>query len=673
MRSGIPGIGILVVMASILTFSLSANNLMPVPDQQKSGSGKFRLSQGFTVAPSGAAGEIVSEGVKRMLARLSGRTGFAFSGSPAVNSVFNITCDQPGKLELFEDESYSLTVNPGKIILQSPTELGALHGLETLLQLLASDEQDYYFPEITINDKPRFPWRGLLIDVSRHFMPLEVLKRNLDAMASLKLNVLHLHLSDDQGFRVECLTLPELHRLCSDGNYYTQDQIRDLISYAAMRGIRVIPEFDLPGHSTSWLVAHPELASAPGPYAIERKWGVFNPTFNPSLEETYAFFDKFFAEMSALFPDQYLHIGGDENNGRQWAANQQIQDFMVKNQLKDRHSLQAYFNKRLLAILTKYGKKMIGWDEIFQPDLPKTIVVQSWRGQKSLAESAKLGYYSLLSNGYYIDLIQSAEFHYLNDPAPASLTLTDEEKKFILGGEATMWSELVSPDNIDSRIWPRTAAIAERFWSPQNVRDLAEMYRRLEIVSLQLEEIGLTHRKNQEMFMRRLCGGAETANLKVLIDVIEPVKEYKRHSLGTKYSSTTPLTRVVDTAVPDAPAARKFRNEVDHFLKSKDQALALEITDSFKLWAENHALLLPVINKNPVLREIKPLSESLRKISLIGLDALKMIASNENCSQSWLKVRRKTLNESKKPRGEAELMIVSAIEKLVESIPADKH
>jgi hexosaminidase len=244
-------------------------------------------------------------------------------------------------------------------------------------------------PAVTIRDQPRFRWRGLLIDVARHYQPIEVLKRNLDAMAAVKLNVFHWHLTENQGFRIESRKFPKLHQMGSDGLYYTQEQAREIVAYAAERGIRVVPEFDMPGHSTAWLVGYPELASLPGPYEIERRAGIFDPTLDPTREEVYKFLDSFMGEMAALFPDAYLHIGGDENEGKQWDRNPQIQAFMKEKGLKDNHALQAYFNQRLLKILQKHKKKMIGWDEILQPDLPRDVVIQSWRGPTALAEAAR--------------------------------------------------------------------------------------------------------------------------------------------------------------------------------------------------------------------------------------------------------------------------------------------
>jgi len=298
-----------------------------------------------------------------MLRRLSGRTGLFFpqdyitaKSNPTMPQMI-IKTSRIGDLVVGEDESYQLTITENQVTLKAETDIGALRGLETFLQLLSVDEKGYYFPAVVINDAPRFPWRGLLIDVSRHFMPVEVIKRNLDGMAAVKMNVFHWHLADDQGFRVECQSWPKLHELGSDGFYYTRAQIKEIIAYAADRGIRVIPEFDVPAHATSWLVAYPELGSAPGPYSLERRWGIKDPIMDPTKEFTYEFLDKFFAEMAALFPDEYFHIGGDENNGNHWNTNDHIQQFMKDNNIPDNHALQTYFNKhdRLGRNLSAYA------------------------------------------------------------------------------------------------------------------------------------------------------------------------------------------------------------------------------------------------------------------------------------------------------------------------------
>jgi hexosaminidase len=652
-------------------------NLMPVPGKIEFREGAFRVTKAFTASIEGAAKAgtgRAARAVRRMLNRLAGRTGLFFDNNEIQikekpgNAALNITFQRSGQLKLSEDESYRLEVSAASIRLTGITDIGILRGLETLVQLLSTDKQGYFFPAVTINDRPRFPWRGLLIDPCRHFMPVEVIKRNLDGMAAVKMNVLHWHLTEDQGFRVECKTFPKLHQLGSDGLYYSQAQIRDVIAYAADRGIRVMPEFDIPGHSTSWLVGYPELASLPGPYNIEREYGVMDPTFNPALKATYKFFDKFLKEMAGLFPDEYMHIGGDENNGKQWNANPNIQTFIKKQHLPGNHALQAYFNRKILKILTKYKKKMVGWDEIFQPGLPKTIVIQSWRGKEALKNAARKGYDSILSNGYYIDLAQTADFHYLNDPIPVDSDLTGEERKRILGGEATMWAELISPETIDSRIWPRTAAIAERFWSPAHIKNVNDMYRRLDIISLQLEELGLTHIKNQDMMLRRLVKGRDTQALKVLVDVMEPLKIYNRHSQAT-YTFFSPLTRVVDAALPDANKARVFRRLVEDFIKGNINKEAAEVLlKDLQLWKSNHEKLKPIIDGSPVLKEIETLSGDLSRVAVIGIEAIGFILDSKNAGTQWLEESRKILKAAKEPRGHAELMIVTAVEKLVDAV-----
>src|SRR5882724_10086901 len=419
-------------------------NLMPVPASMQIQTGRLPITSSFNVAVKNHTDDRLRAGIDRMLRRLAGRTVLTLPADLATDegaAILVVQCEGAGEIipSLNENESYSLEVNDKQARLVAPTVVGVLRGLETFLQLLASDRNGYYLPGIRIQDQPRFAWRGLLIDIGRHYEPPEVLKRNLDAMAAVKLNVFHWHLTEDQGFRVESKKFPKLHLMGSDDLYYTQDQVREIISYARERGIRVVPEFDIPGHSTSWLVGHPELGSGPGPYQIERRAGIFEPALDPTRDQVYKFLDRFLGEMASLFPDAYMHIGGDENEGKQWDRNPQIQAFMKAKGIKDNHALQAYFNQHLLKILQKHRKKMIGWDEILQPDLPRDAVIQSWRGPASLAEAARKGYDGILSAGYYIDLIYPTTQHYRADPIPADSSLTSDEAKHVLGGEATMW------------------------------------------------------------------------------------------------------------------------------------------------------------------------------------------------------------------------------------------
>ncbi len=652
-------------------------NLMPWPAELQLEQGTCRVEVDFTIGLQGPGGPRAYSAATRTLQRLAARTGLFFAQhrltpeTAPKQGTLTISWQREGKLRLGEDESYELRVAPSGIQLQAATDIGIVRGLETLLQLVAADEKGYYFPAFSIRDWPRFQWRGLLIDACRHFMPAEVIKRNLDGMAAVKLNVLHWHLTEDQGFRVECKSYPKLHELGSDGLYYTQAQIREVIDYAAERGIRVVPEFDMPGHATSWFVGHPELASAPGPYTIERTWGIKDPTMDPTREQTYKFLDRFFKEMCALFPDAYVHIGGDENTGRQWDANPQIQSFMRRHNIADNQALQAYFNRRIQALLSRYGKTMVGWDEIFHPDLPTSVVIHSWRGRQAMIQSAQRGYRSILSNGYYIDLMQPTDFHYLNDPLPEDTPLNAEEQKLILGGEAAMWSEFVTAENVDSRIWPRTAAIAERLWSPREVRDVADMYRRLDVVSLQLEEHGLTHETHYAMMLRRLCGYQDHTPLRTLVDVLEPVKGYVRGTSG-RYTSFSPLTRVVDAARPDPPTARRFKNAVTRFLAHRDQTSRRLLEELLSLWRDNHTRLLPVIGSSPILWEVEPLSRDLAHAATIGQQALEQLAQGRP-SPSWQEQALEELKACRVPRAETELVIIGAVEELVRACAPQKE
>jgi hexosaminidase len=647
------------------------HRLMPAPAAIRFQQGRLKIDATFKITISGHTDTRLEAGVNRTARRLEGRTGFEFSRvltGDSQTATLLIQCQGPGKPvpSVDEDESYSLEVSERQAVLKAPTAVGVLRGLETFLQLLEGGRDGFFVASVSIQDKPRFPWRGLLIDVARHYQPMEVLKRNLDAMAAVKLNVLHWHLTEDQGFRVESKRYPRLHEMGSDGLYYTQEQVRELIAYARDRGIRVMPEFDMPGHATSWLVGHPELGSAPGPYQIERKNGIFHPALDPTREETYKFLDGFLTEMAGLFSDAYIHIGGDENEGVHWTNNAQIQAFMKAKAIKDNHALQAYFNQRLSKILTRVGKKMIGWDEIFHPDLPAGTAVHSWRGPASLAEAARKGYDGILSNGYYIDLCYPASQHYKVDPVGANSNLTQKELAHVLGGEATMWSEWVSPDTIDSRIWPRTAAIAERLWSPRDVTDVEDMYRRLDAISLQLEELGITHEKNVDMMLRRLAGTREIGPLKTLASLVEPVKEYRR-SRERPATMLTPLTRFIDAARPDSGAARSFASLVDALLSSSPESYRSQdrLRSILSEWRDVRPALDLLIERSPILHEAAPLSHDLSEMGTAGLEALSYIEADMQPRPGWRDQKMAALESAAKPKAEVEFAMIVPLKKLI--------
>jgi hexosaminidase len=643
------------------------HELMPVPEKLELQAGQLVLDRGFGVVSLGAPDPRLDDALGRVRARLAAQTGLALAApGRAQRARLAVTSGAPGLpvQAVGEDESYRLTVTAREARLDAPTTLGALRGLETFLQLVRKDQGRWVVPAVTVTDRPRFPWRGLLVDSCRRFQPLDVIKRTLDGMAAVKMNVLHWHLSEDQGFRVESKVHPRLHEKGSDGLFYTQDQVKDVIAYARARGIRVVPEFDLPGHSTSWLVGYPELGAAPGPFELVRQWGIFDNVLDPTREEVYTFLDGFFGEMAALFPDVYLHIGGDEVTPRQWNANPAVLDFMYRNNLGDLGDLQAHFNKRMNDILARHGKRMVGWDEILRPELPKSIVVQSWRGTRALAEAARLGYDGILSNGYYIDLLHPASEHYLMDPLPADSTLTPQERTHVLGGEACMWSEMVTPETIDSRIWPRTAAIAERLWSPADVRDVDDMYRRLEVQSVRLEGVGATHRKNPQAMLERIAGAA-APSLRTLADLVTPVQGYRRGA-ARRYTSDMPLQRLVDAAQADSLAIRTFHRGVTTLLRapagSRDAAALVAILTS---WRDNHKTLEPVLAASPLGAEARPLSRDVASLGTLGLQALDALRSGTQAPAAWAGVAARALDRAQRPRAELEIAVVPDVRKLV--------
>jgi hexosaminidase len=653
-------------------------NLMPWPSSVQPGAGVLRVDASFAVSLTGHQDPRLDHGVQRFLRQLSRATGipsFAKAGN-AGQATLAIRTDHAGKeiQELGEDESYVLEVTADGAKLTAPTPLGALHGLQTFLQLVEVGPDGFAAPVVAIQDQPRFPWRGLMIDVSRHFIPLDVLKRNIDGMEAVKMNVFHWHLSENQGFRMESKKFPKLHEMGSDAMFYTQDEARDLISYARDRGIRVVPEFDMPGHATAWFVGYPELSSGPGPYEIERKWGVFDPAMDPTNEKTYKFLDDLIAEMAKLFPDHYFHIGGDEVNGKQWDANPKIQEFMKSHDLKNNEALQAYFSQRVQKLVTKHGKAVVGWDEVFVPGVPKDIVIQSWRGPASLAQTASQGYRGILSNGYYLDLGWSTARHYAVDPmGGAAANLTPEQQKLILGGESCMWSEYVNAENIDSRVWPRNAAIAERLWSPQSVTDPASMYARLHAVSARLELLDLGHRTYYRSMLQRIAGSStpeEFAALRALADVVEPVKDYARQQTApAEATSATALNRVVDAVPLESDVARRFAELVDKYIAATchDVDAEAQLRAQLTAWRDHNARLQLLAQRSLLVKEVAQTSQDLSALGAAGLAALDFIAKGAVAPDSWKLEQVAAIQQIQKPKAQLLLMPAAPVQKLVEA------
>jgi hexosaminidase len=433
-----------VVSGDLSAQEKSALPIMPLPAQLVQGEGEFLIDGNFGITLKGYKEPRLERTRQRFLDVLSRETGIPLWREAVRNQPrFTIHTAGPSApvQQLGEDESYLLEITPNGPRLAAANPLGVLRGRQTFLQLVTVTPRGFSVPAVTIDDKPRFAWRGLLLDSGHHFLPIPIVKRNLDGMEAVKLNVLHWRFSDDLGFHAESKKFPRLQEKGSGGFYYSQNEIREVIAYARDRGIRVMPEFDMPCHTESWFADYPSLAINQAPTHV--------PGIDPTREGTYAFLASFIGEMAALFPDSYFHAGGDECDTKAWEAVPRIQKFMRSHGIKDGVALQAGFTSRIQKIIASHKKIMMGWDEVLQPDTPKSVVIQSWRGPKSLADAARRGYRAVLSSGYYIDLNQSAAEHYMVDPlGPSTASLTPDQKARILGGEPTMWT-----DNEISTFW----------------------------------------------------------------------------------------------------------------------------------------------------------------------------------------------------------------------------
>lgn len=757
--------------------------MMPLPAALILNRGEFLLETNFGHTFKNVITPKLDRALDRFYTKLKLQTGISFS--PEDQQKLILDCQNAGNKypSVNDDESYSIVINDQKIILTAKSETGILYGLESLLQLVREEDEKWIIPALELKDEPRYPWRGLMIDVGRHWIPKEVILRNLDAMAVVKMNVFHWHLTEYQGFRVESKIYPRLHEMGSEGNYYTQDEIKAIIEYATDRGIRVIPEFDIPGHSTSWFVGYPQLATVPGTYVLDTLFGVLDPVMDPSKEVVYDFLDDFIGEMAALFPDEYIHIGGDEVNPKQWKESAAIQDYMGVKGFVDHHELQAHFNIRLQKILEKHGKKLMGWDEIIHPDLPKDdIAVQSWRSHKTLWDAARNGNKAVLSAGYYLDHKRTAGFHYNVDPEviPEAITididstnwrswkseismrdmkfentlylfgegenlrgilsspeqtsgfdhvviegksihfdiestvgkvkfdlilegdslmgeanlslfsldvkgmrnggsdmptgkplpkfdkiepLTPEQTRNILGGEACMWSEMVDSRTIESRIWPRAAAIAEKLWSPKELTlDIEDMYRRLLELDNDLIDLGLQHKNSSEVLIREMVEAPYRIPLRTLIGVLQEDKLFNRMKIYLPdLYTTTPLNRVVDAARPESYIAYNFNKDVDLWIATNDKDAESRIILNLKIWSKNHDKLVLAFENTESLKEVEPHSKNLSELSQLGLMAINDPESLKNKQE----VIDSLLNNSTKGYGGTILTVQSGLRKII--------
>lgn len=688
--------------------------VLPTPARLEQAEGYFDLRLGLTIqAP--ADNPLLKAAAGRFTTRLGQKAGFEIPFWPSQPVLLELT----GQLAAIGatpqpdmTEQYHLRVTKTQITVRAVTEIGILRGLETLLQLADNGK----IAAVSIKDQPRFSWRGLLLDPARRFLPLPVLKRQIDIMAAAKLNVLHLHLTDDQGWRFESKHYPKLQQIGGADGYYTQAELKQLVRYAAERGIRVVPEIDLPGHTTALGAAYPEFMSQPGPTAPEQHWGVHPAVLDPTNEQLYPFLRQLLAEVADVFPDPYLHIGGDEVLSDHWLATPHIVAFMQQQQLDDAPALQAYFNRRLQRILQQLGRTMIGWDEVLDSDVPSSVLIQSWRGTESLYQAAAAGHKAILSTGYYVDQPQFASYHYRNDPLPqataADLTrlqhwsvwqfsferlrgkaisgkllllsfkdgtikaaiefsgrkalmlndlvvnantlaftvdswmgplsaqlhlgktlsgqliagnapyqvngqalalqqsaaktlpfslqppdIDDTMRKNILGGEITLWAELVTPDNIDIRLWPNGFAVAGRLWSDASSRDETSLYRQMHHITQQLTAEGSLQHIQQQRAGFTFLAADYAGTLEHVAQVLEPAHYYHRlhqKSAAGLYHKDAPLDQLVDFLPAENAKLQHFSQVIQRWLTQQHATDTAWLSQQLHQWHDAASKLLTV-------------------------------------------------------------------------------
>jgi hexosaminidase len=509
--------------------------IIPQPVSIKKGSGRFVITEKTQIVAAGegaaAAANVLREKFKRA-------AGFSLPNKPGEG--FNVTNTDivfglfsPAK-ESLGNEGYEINADEKLLSVNANTPAGLFYAAQTILQLLPKEIESktlvknmtWAIPAVQVTDYPRFAWRGLMFDVVRHFFTKEQVKQFIDQMVRYKYNMLHLHLTDDQGWRIEIKSLPKLTEIGAwnvprtgtfgtfskpaddeprtAGGFYTHDDIKELVKYAADRFVNILPEVDVPGHSMAAVASYPDLSCTPGKYVVNSgekfmEWGVGSAGFSalidntlcPANEKVYTFLDKVFTEVAQLFPFPYIHMGGDECAKNFWEKDAQIAALMKKEKLKDMHEVQSYFVKRVAKIIESKGKKMIGWDEILEGGLANNAAVMSWRGIKGGIEAAKQGAEVVMApnQNVYIDLMQGdpiieppvyntvrLKASYDFEPVPDGV-----DPKLIKGGQANLWTEQITNMRHQQYMtWPRAFAVAESVWSPKSKKDWDDFIYRVE-------------------------------------------------------------------------------------------------------------------------------------------------------------------------------------------------
>ncbi len=505
--------------------ALPAPSLIPRPRSLEPGDGMFVLSASTPLRASGEGAAVEAQRFAAYMQDTLG-TGLSVSTDGADEGAIRFIVD-PG-FQTDSPEAYRLQVAPSGIELSAATPEGLFRGATTLWQLAATPGAAGRIPALRIDDAPRFAWRGLMLDSARHFQSLDEIRKIIDTMALQKMNVFHWHLTDDQGWRIEIKRYPRLTEVgacripAGDGGkdpvtgeprpycgFYTQDQVREVVAYAAERHITVVPELDIPGHATAAIAAYPALGSIDTPLVPTSEWGVFPNLFNTD-EDTMVFLENVLTEMIDLFPGRYVHIGGDEAVKDQWEASARVQADMRKAGVDDEMAMQGLMVERLEAFLAAHDKRLIGWDEILEAKLPDEATVMSWRGIEGGIEAARKGHDVVMApvSDMYMDYLQTdspdetpgrpatipLQQVYAFDPVPAELDAT--QRKHILGLQATMFTEHTRFDErLEHNLFPRLAAVAETGWTPASEKDWSDFRQRLPLQLHRYDLLGIRYAK----------------------------------------------------------------------------------------------------------------------------------------------------------------------------------
>jgi hexosaminidase len=460
-------------------------------------------------------GHAESKAIGAFLAeKINAATGFNLamveaSPSKTADQTISLTL-RKAKKELGK-EGYELEVKPNAVTIRASHPAGLFYGVQTLRQLLPPESagtvtiSELSIPCVKISDRPRFPWRGMLLDCGRHFMTKDFVKRYIDLLADHKMNRLHWHLTEDQGWRIEIKKYPKLTevgawRKYEDGTvyggFYTQEDIKEVVAYAQSRYVTIVPEIEMPGHSVAALAAYPEYSCTGGPFEVETQWGVHKDVYCAGNDSTFHFLEDILTEVLALFPSEYIHIGGDECPKERWKACAKCQTRIKSERLQNEHELQSYFIKRIEKFLRSKNRRLIGWDEILEGGLAPAATVQSWRGVDGAIAAAKSGHDAIVSptsHAYFDYDVGTTDLRKVYSFEPIPPELSKKERRHILGGECNMWTERAPQETVDSKVFPRLVAMAECLWSFPEHKDFANFHQRLQRHYQRLDALGVKY------------------------------------------------------------------------------------------------------------------------------------------------------------------------------------